>query len=117
MEFLVEEMVNSWAHCKELIRSSARKEVVIAFLEDFKVQFTAFYNKIKSILKNKYQKLAFNMVDRAYFFWKKEGELTQIINFINTHWDAKHQVMKRIDMIDAVVTKILSQYQKTTISL
>ena len=114
MEFLIEEIINSWSHCKELVRSSAKKDVVIAFLEDFKVQFTTFYNYKKNIQKNYYQKLAFSMVDKAYFFWKKEGELTRLIRFVNTHWHTKKQVIKQIDIIDSIITTILSQYAKTT---
>ncbi len=114
MELFIEEMRNSWAHCKELIASNAQLDLVIAFLEDFKEQFTAFYRYLKTFRKTTAQTLSLSLVDSAFVFWKKEGELSVLIRFVKHNWSAKKHLLKRIHTIDKIITTILSHYAATT---
>lgn len=109
MEGSLEELKNSWTHCKELMKTHASKELVIAFLEDFKVQFTKFYQQILS-KRTKYQQLAVSLVDKAFMFWKKEGEISLLISYVQNNWDAKPYIMKRIELIDKIVMNVFTQY-------
>lgn len=110
MDLALVEMKNSWTHCRELIQSHSQLDVVVAFLEDFKEQFTQFYHRVKNIQKNHYQRLSFSLVDKAYLFWTKEGELSQLISYVQANWHKQSYLLKRVELLDGIITAIITQY-------
>lgn len=105
----IEELMNSWSHCKKLIDSKANIELTIAFLEEFKVQFTKFYNQIKTSDKNKHKQISLKLVDTVhYLFWKKEGEISRLISFVKYNWNAKQILKKKIVYFDKIILTIIT---------
>lgn len=112
MENVVLEAKASWNHCMVMLKSNASVDLFIAFLEDFKVQFTELYKHIKVLGKTTYEKIANAFVDRAFVFWKKEGELTRLIAYVKKNWYKKEKLLKKMQSIDIAVNKIISYYLK-----
>jgi len=112
MDVKVRELKSSWNHCKKLLAHSNNKELVVAFLEEFKIQFTKFHHKVNSSLTTKFQQSSSKLVDRAFLFYKQEGELSRFISRVKKTNQSKKRMTRYIQMLDKIISAILTAHSK-----
>ncbi|MCA9477655.1 MAG: hypothetical protein KC535_00730 [Nanoarchaeota archaeon] len=78
MDFFLEDIQNSWTHCKELLASDAKKELVIAFLEEFRSLCASALKK--KMFSSKQRRLMGALSDSLFLFWRRQGEISQLIS-------------------------------------
>ena len=112
MESYLEELHNSWSHCKELLKSNTSFELAQVYLEDFKEQFSRCYSAMKNRVEKKYQQAMFSLLDSAFLFWKKKGVISTLSSSLKRM--SQVDIQKRVDQIDAIITLFTTQIRSAS---